>query len=137
MKKHHHPHPPHPKKSSSEESSCCESSSCESSSCESSSCESSSCESSSCHDCHDCHKCHCKDDKDCGCLCRFLEKFSGSDVIITTKTGNTIIGKLEDVTKDCCVKIIEPEVRSPFIPKRLTVISCKSIESFSVELLGS
>ncbi|MDN3017848.1 hypothetical protein PH210_16765 [Paenibacillus sp. BSR1-1] len=43
---------------------------------------------------------------------------------------------MEKVTKDCCVKIIEPATVSPIISERLTVIRCKDIESFSVDLLA-
>lgn len=85
------------------------------------------------------HKCDCckKDDCKKDCLCRILKKFRFSEVTIKTKSGDIITGELQKVTKDCCVKIIEPEIVSPFISDRLTVIRCKDIESFSVELLGT
>ncbi len=76
------------------------------------------------------HSKHCSK---CDCLCRILKEFVGEDVIITTKSGNTITGTLKKVTDDCCVKIIEPGVSSPLIPRLLTVIKCEDIESFSVE----
>jgi len=73
--------------------------------------------------------------KGCDCLCRLLKKFTGEEVTIRTRSGDIITGELLQVTKDCCVKIIEPDMMTPFIGERLTVIRCKDIESFSVELL--
>jgi small nuclear ribonucleoprotein (snRNP)-like protein len=73
----------------------------------------------------------CKND----CLCRLLRNFRGQEVTIRTRSGETITGTLEAVTDDCCVEIIEPSMMTPFIGERLTVIRCKDIESFSVELL--
>lgn len=78
------------------------------------------------------HDCDCKKD----CLCRILKKFKHSEVTIRTKTGDFFTGELIKVTKDCCVKIIEPDMVSPFVTERLTVIRCKDIESFSVDLLS-
>ncbi|RHW43577.1 hypothetical protein D1B31_02700 [Neobacillus notoginsengisoli] len=70
------------------------------------------------------------------CLCKILKKYKGFEVTIKTKSGDIIMGELEKVTKDCCVKIIEPEMMTPFISEQLTVIRYKDIESFSVDLLG-
>ncbi|MDF2789083.1 MAG: hypothetical protein K0S80_2181 [Neobacillus sp.] len=77
-------------------------------------------------------KCSCKKD----CLCRILKKFKHSEVTIRTKSGDFFTGELNCVTNDCCVKIIEPDMVSPFVTERLTVIRCKDIESFSVDLLN-
>ena len=74
---------------------------------------------------------NCKND----CLCRLLKNFRGQDVTIRTRSGEIIMGTLEEVTKDCCVEIIEPGMITPFMNERLVVIRCKDIESFSVELL--
>ncbi|MBV7504075.1 hypothetical protein KW850_02190 [Bacillus sp. sid0103] len=76
--------------------------------------------------------CSCKKD----CLCRILKKFKHSEVTIRTKSGDFFTGELQRVTSDCCVKIIEPVMVSPFVNERLTVIRCKDIESFSVDLLS-
>ena len=75
--------------------------------------------------------CSCKKD----CLCRILKKFKHSEVTIRTKSGDLFTGELIRVTNDCCVKIIEPNMMTPFVNERLTVIRCKDIESFSVDLL--
>lgn len=80
--------------------------------------------------CKEKHECDCKND----CLCKLLQKFEGQEVSIKTKSGDFIEGILKEV-KDCCVKIIEPGMLSPKVNERLTVIRCKDIESFSVELL--
>ncbi|MEH7076599.1 hypothetical protein [Neobacillus drentensis] len=81
----------------------------------------------------DCNKkCSCKKD----CLCRILKKFKHSEVTIRTKSGDFFTGELIKVTSDCCVKIIEPVTMSPLLSERLTVIRCKDIESFSVDLLS-
>ncbi|MFP5113720.1 hypothetical protein ACSU64_15190 [Bacillaceae bacterium C204] len=77
------------------------------------------------------HNCSCKSD----CLCRILKKFKQNEVTIRTKSGDIIMGVLLRVTKDCCVKILEQEMVTPFVSDRLTVIRCEDIESFSVELL--
>ena len=77
-------------------------------------------------------KCSCKKD----CLCRILKKFKHSEVTIRTKAGDFFTGELKCVSSDCCVKIIEPDMVSPFVTERLTVIRCKDIESFSVDLLN-
>ncbi|ALC92527.1 hypothetical protein AM500_24260 [Bacillus sp. FJAT-18017] len=69
------------------------------------------------------------------CLCKILKKFEGNEVIINTKSSNLITGELLKVTKDCCVKILEPGGISPIVGKELTVIRCKDIEHFSIELL--
>ncbi len=74
--------------------------------------------------------CKCKDD----CLCKALEKFVGEEVLIKTKSGDFIEGKLKEV-KDCCVKVIEPEMSTPMMHERITFVRCKDIESFSVELI--
>jgi small nuclear ribonucleoprotein (snRNP)-like protein len=73
----------------------------------------------------------------CGkdCLCSLLREFRENTIIITTKSGDTIEGKLKKVTSDCCVKILERIVMSPFIEKQLTVVRCKSIESFSIKIV--
>lgn len=76
--------------------------------------------------------CKCKKD----CLCRILQKFKHNEVTIRTKSGDFFTGELKRVTDDCCVKIIEPDMVSPFVSERLTVIRCKDIESFSVDLLS-
>ncbi|MGI8386273.1 hypothetical protein [Robertmurraya sp. P23] len=80
--------------------------------------------------CKEKHECDCKND----CLCKLLQKFEGQEVSIKTKSGDFIEGVLKEV-KDCCVKIIEPGMLSPKVNERLTVIRCKDIESFTVELL--
>lgn len=79
-----------------------------------------------------CQKKNCSCKKDC--LCRSLKKFKHSEVTIRTKSGDFFTGELKRVTSDCCVKIIEPDMVSPFLSERLTVIRCKHIESFSVDL---
>ncbi|WP_462410923.1 hypothetical protein [Neobacillus sp. Marseille-QA0830] len=85
----------------------------------------------------DCCCCQEKDGFNCkkDCLCRILKNFRFNDITIKTKSGDIIMGELEEVTKDCCVKIMEPEVMTPFISERLTVIRCKDIESFTVDLM--
>lgn len=80
--------------------------------------------------CKEKHECDCKND----CLCKLLQKFEGQEVSIKTKSGDFIEGILKEV-KDCCVKIVEPGMLSPKVNERLTVIRCKDIESFSVEML--
>ncbi len=80
--------------------------------------------------CKEKHECDCKND----CLCKLLQKFEGKEVSIKTKSGDFIEGILKEV-KDCCVKIVEPGMLSPKVNERLTVIRCKDIESFSVEML--
>ena len=74
-------------------------------------------------------KCCCTD-----CFCKHLKEFKHDEVTLRTKAGDIITGELKRV-KDCCVKIIEPEMMTPFMSNRLTVIRCKDIESFSVDLL--
>lgn len=69
------------------------------------------------------------------CLCRLLRQHTGEEVSIRTLSGDIIAGQLQRVTDDCCVQIIEPNMMTPFIGERLTVIRCMDIESFSVELL--
>jgi hypothetical protein len=84
--------------------------------------------------CQDC----CKDQhSECveDCLCKLLREFVGKTFEFQTKSGNFITGKIECITKDCCVAIIEPEVLTPHIPERVTIIRCKDIESFSKELV--
>ena len=78
-----------------------------------------------------------KKDSSCkkDCLCRILKNFKHSEVTIRTKSGDFFTGELIKVTNDCCVKIIEPGTLSPPVSERLTVIRCKDIESFSVDLL--
>jgi hypothetical protein len=83
-----------------------------------------------CKDC--CKDKHSKCDKDC--LCKLLREFIGKTFEFQTKSGSFIKGKIECVTKDCCVAIIEPEILTPHVPKRITIIRCKDIESFSKEL---
>jgi hypothetical protein len=68
------------------------------------------------------------------CLCKLLKEFVGQTFEFQTKSGHCITGKIECITKNCCVAIIEPEVLSPHIPERVTIIRCKDIESFSKEL---
>lgn len=87
--------------------------------------------SEKCQKCCD-HKDNCKSD----CLCQFLDEFQCEEVTITTKTGEVISGQLKRV-KDCCVKIIQPGSMSPFVSKRITIIRCKDIESFSVDFFSS
>ncbi|WP_042456832.1 hypothetical protein [Neobacillus dielmonensis] len=79
---------------------------------------------------HDC--CDCKKD----CLCRILKKFIHEEISIRTKSGDIIEGELDDVTKDCCIKIIETGITTPFVPTRITVTRCKDVESFTIDLLG-
>jgi hypothetical protein len=83
-----------------------------------------------CKEC--CQDQHSKCDDDC--LCKLLREFVGKTFEFQTKSGNFITGKIECITKDCCVAIIEPEVCTPHIPERVTIIRCKDIESFSKEL---
>lgn len=78
------------------------------------------------------HKSSCRND----CLCHILKKYKFSEITIHTKASDIITGKLFMVTKDCCVQIIEPEMMSPFMGKKLTVIRCKDIESFSIDLVA-
>ncbi|KKK39874.1 hypothetical protein WQ57_00890 [Mesobacillus campisalis] len=84
---------------------------------------------------HDKKCCHCKDDCKKDCLCKILKKFEGNDVTLKTKSGDMITGELQKVTKDCCVKIVEPDMITPFVNEQLTVIRCKDIEHFSIDLL--
>ncbi|MBM6618237.1 hypothetical protein [Bacillus suaedaesalsae] len=69
------------------------------------------------------------------CLCKLLKEFEGEEVTIRTKSEDVIEGELITVTMNCCVKIVEPELYSPYIGERLTIIRCKDIEHFSVSLL--
>ncbi|WP_043932674.1 hypothetical protein [Bacillus sp. EB01] len=81
-----------------------------------------------CNERHSCKK---------DCLCQILKKFRFQEVTIKTKSGDIIEGELENVTKDCCIKIIEPGMITPFVESRLTVIRCKDVESFSLDLLDN
>lgn len=83
-----------------------------------------------CNDCCKDKQCKCRDD----CLCNLLREFIGKTFEFQTKSGNFITGKIECITEDCCVAIIEPEILTPHVPKRITIIRCKDIESFSKEL---
>jgi len=67
-------------------------------------------------------------------LCRALNQFRGEFVSIHTQSGDVIEGELQEVTFDCLVKVIESVLVSPFEERRLTVIRCRDIESFSVNL---
>ncbi|MGG3465958.1 hypothetical protein ABES02_00005 [Neobacillus pocheonensis] len=91
--------------------------------------------SSGSHSSHGSHGSHgnCSCDKDC--LCSLLSEFIHEDVTILTRSGDTITGELEKVTKDCCVKILVPGTTSPPTSATLVVIRCKDIERFSVPFL--
>lgn len=67
------------------------------------------------------------------CLCKLLESYEGQDISIRTKSGDIIEGELENV--NCCaVQILEEDLISPFLERRITVVRCEAIESFSVIL---
>ncbi|NEU32293.1 hypothetical protein GN156_16200 [bacterium LRH843] len=65
---------------------------------------------------------------------RELRKYKGELVSIRTKTGHTILGELDEVTRDGLVKIIYREMTSPFMEAQLTFIHLEDIESFTVTL---
>ncbi|KGP91152.1 hypothetical protein N780_17795 [Pontibacillus chungwhensis BH030062] len=78
------------------------------------------------------NKCKCKK---CDCLCNLLNKFAkNKDVILKTKSGDMIEGELLAITKDCCAVVLEPEMLTPYMEKRITAVRCEDIESFSIEL---
>ncbi|WP_160726193.1 hypothetical protein [Bacillus sp. USDA818B3_A] len=82
----------------------------------------------------------CKKNSNCcsnnDCLCDLLKDFKGNEVTVRTKSGDMITGTLQKVKKGC-VKILEPAMMTPFVNARLTVVRCKDIESFSVDLLDT
>lgn len=67
--------------------------------------------------CDDCLKeMHRKCDDDC--LCKFLKEFIGKTFDFRTKSGNFITGKIECITKDCCISIIESDILTSHIQKK-------------------
>ena len=66
-------------------------------------------------------------------LCEFLVKYMGQEITIHTKSGDTITGILESISKSGIVTIREDGMLSPFMGERLTFIRVEDIESFSVE----
>ncbi|MCA0970444.1 hypothetical protein LCM20_07590 [Halobacillus litoralis] len=68
------------------------------------------------------------------CICRILQKFAvGKEVMVRTNSGDAFEGEVVCVTKDGCLVLLEPEVMTPYIEKRVVFVRCDAIESVSVD----
>lgn len=64
-----------------------------------------------------------------------LKRYRGSEVTLRTRTGDTLVGVLRNVTKDGLAEIYQEEMLSPFMSDYLTFIRILDIESCIAEII--